>query len=132
MSVPCCSGSKYRASLIILITWLNPFRGGTNFSILSVNAIRPTLSLFFIADMARREQTSAASCLLSLFTVPKYDEPDISSRSIMVSSLSSTNFLTKGWPVRAVTFQSIERMSSPGWYSLTSSNSIPMPLNTLW
>ncbi len=34
--------------------------------------------------------------------------------------------------MRAVTFQSIERMSSPGWYSLTSSNSIPCPLKTLW
>src|SRR5712672_1716120 len=34
--------------------------------------------------------------------------------------------------MRAVTFQSMARMSSPGWYSRTSSNSIPWPLNTLW
>ena len=34
--------------------------------------------------------------------------------------------------MRAVTFQSMVRISSPGWYSRTSSNSIPCPLNTLW
>src|SRR6476619_2971130 len=32
--------------------------------------------------------------------------------------------------MRAVTFQSIDRTSSPGWYSRTSANSIPCPLNT--
>jgi hypothetical protein len=32
--------------------------------------------------------------------------------------------------MRAVTFQSIDRTSSPGWYSRTSENSIPCPLNT--
>src|SRR6185295_3809687 len=31
--------------------------------------------------------------------------------------------------MRAVTFQSIERMSSPARYSRTSTNSIPVPLN---
>src|SRR4029079_4845164 len=33
-------------------------------------------------------------------------------------------------PMRAVTFQSIDRTSSPGWYSRTSANSMPWPLNT--
>ena len=32
--------------------------------------------------------------------------------------------------MRAVTFQSMERTSSPGWYSRTSANSMPCPLNT--
>src|SRR5512141_446119 len=32
--------------------------------------------------------------------------------------------------MRAVTFQSMERTSSPGWYSRTSENSMPCPLNT--
>ena len=34
-----------------------------------------------------------------------------------------------GRPVRAVTFQSIARTSSPIWYGRTSSNSMPRPLN---
>src|SRR4051812_3285501 len=55
--------------------------------------------------------------------------------SITVSSRSSVNFFTYASPCtspsRAVTFQSIERTSSPGWYSRTSSKFIPRPLNTL-
>ena len=47
-----------------------------------------------------------------------------------VSSRSSTWRLTKGVPVRAVTFQSMVRTSSPGTYGRTSSNSMPRPLNT--
>src|SRR4051794_13652909 len=47
-----------------------------------------------------------------------------------VSSRSSTNRLTCGSPVRAVTFQSMVRTSSPGTYGRTSSNSMPRPLNT--
>ena len=47
-----------------------------------------------------------------------------------VSSRVSTNFLTKGRWERAVTFQSIVRISSPGTYSRTSENSIPCPLKT--
>src|SRR5262245_58160121 len=46
-----------------------------------------------------------------------------------VSSRCSTNFLTYGRPMRAVTFQSIARMSSPARYSRTSTNSRPVPLN---
>ena len=34
--------------------------------------------------------------------------------------------------MRAVTFQSMVRTSSPGWYSRTSANSIPRPLKTEW
>ena len=34
--------------------------------------------------------------------------------------------------MRAVTFQSIVRTSSPGWYWRTSMNSMPRPLNTEW
>src|SRR5439155_22965540 len=37
-----------------------------------------------------------------------------------------------GEPMRAVTFQSMERTSSPGWYSRTSSNDRPVPLKTEW
>ena len=34
--------------------------------------------------------------------------------------------------MRAVTFQSIVRTSSPGRYSRTSANSMPRPLKTAW
>ena len=34
--------------------------------------------------------------------------------------------------MRAVTFQSMSRMSSPGWYWRTSENAMPRPLNTEW
>ena len=64
--------------------------------------------------------------------LPKRCEPLMSTSSMTVSSRSSTNFLMNGWPMRAVTFQSIARMSSPGTYSRTSSNSMPWPLKTLW
>ena len=50
----------------------------------------------------------------------------------MVSSRSSRSFLMNGVPVRAVTFQSISRTSSPGEYSRTSSKSMPRPLKTEW
>ena len=46
-------------------------------------------------------------------------------------SRSSWCCRTKGVCMRAVTFQSIVRISSPGWYSRTSSNSMPRPRNTL-
>ena len=49
-----------------------------------------------------------------------------------VSLRSSSNTLTNGWLNRAETFQSMERMSSPSWYSRTSLNAIPRPLNTEW
>ena len=34
--------------------------------------------------------------------------------------------------MRAVTFQSMERMSSPGLYGRTSANAMPRPLKTEW
>ena len=90
------------------------------------------MSLFLIALKARMDATSAASSRLLDSTLPKFPEALTSTTSITVSSRSSVNFLTKGAFIRAVTFQSIERISSPGWYSRTSSKFIPRPLNTLW
>src|SRR5213075_3102621 len=49
----------------------------------------------------------------------------------MLSSRSSRYFLMYGAFMRAVTFQSMARMSSPGSYSRTSSKSSPEPRNTL-
>ena len=72
----------------------------------------------------------AASRLVPL-TVPNFIEGERSSSRISVSSRSSTKRLMKGRPWRAVTFQSIERISSPTWYSRTSSNSMPRPRKAL-
>src|SRR3989449_8005810 len=49
----------------------------------------------------------------------------------MLSSRSSRYFLTYGAFIRAVTFQSMVRISSPGSYSRTSSKSRPKPRKTL-
>jgi len=49
-SVPCPSGLVYKASRMILSTWLVPFREGMNISTLSVKAIKPTRSLFLMAE----------------------------------------------------------------------------------
>ena len=45
--------------------------------------------------------------------VPNAPDRLRSTMSITVSSRSSTYFLMKGWPMRAVTFQSMARTSSP-------------------
>ena len=45
-------------------------------------------------------------------------------------SRSSTNCFTHGVPMRAVTFQSIRRTSSPSTYSRASANSMPAPRKT--
>ena len=63
-------------------------------------------------------------------TLPNCPEALTSTTSITVNSRSSLNFLMNGCPNRAVTFQSMERTSSPGRYSRTSSNSMPRPLKT--
>ena len=72
------------------------------------------------ARLASSAEISAARSFLNCAPPPKFSEPLTSTASMTVSSRSSTNFLMKGWPMRAVTFQSIARMSSPGTYSRTS------------
>jgi len=58
--------------------------------------------------------SSAASSRFSAPTVPKRIERDTSTTSSTVSSRSSTKRFTNGAPIRAVTFQSMSRTSSPG------------------
>ena len=74
----------------------------------------PTRSLFLIAENARSAHSSTAISSLNCLMDPKLPEEEASTTSMTVSSLSSTYFLTYGPPMRAVTFQSMERMSSPG------------------
>ena len=84
-----------------------------------------------MAEKASAAEASAAVARLKSRRLPKANERETSSRKSTVCSRSSTNFLTCRSPVREVTFQSTERMSSPGAYSRTSENSIPCPLKVL-
>src|SRR6202166_1732793 len=113
-------------------TWRRPFFGGRYRSMRSVTRSSPTLSLLRIAEKARTLASSAARSRLLKAAEPKFPEALISTSNRIVSSRSSVNFLTKGRPARAVTFQSMVRTSSPGLYSRTSSKSMPRPLNTEW
>src|ERR1700726_3737960 len=113
-------------------TWRRPFFGGRYRSIRSVTSSSPTLSLLRMAENARTLASSAARSRLLKAAEPKFPDALISTSRRMVSSRSSVNFLTKGRPARAVTFQSMVRTSSPGVYSRTSSKSMPRPLNTEW
>src|SRR5665213_3305444 len=83
-----------------------------------------------MAEKARTPATSAASSRFVRSAEPKFSDALTSTSNKMVSSRSSVNFFTKAWPVRAVTFQSMVRTSSPGTYSRTSSKSMPRPLKT--
>ena len=83
------------------------------FSTLSVIKIAPTLSLFDIAENSKTAAISIANSFLLFDPKPKVFEPDKSIINITVNSLSSSNTFTKGFPNRAVTFQSIVRTSSP-------------------
>src|SRR5262245_48263552 len=100
-------------------------------STLSVKATSPTRSLLLMALKARTAASSAATSRFCCNRVPNWPEALQSISSMTVSSRSSTKRLMNGWPMRAVTFQSMVRMSSPGWYSRTSSKAMPVPLKTL-
>ena len=102
-----------------------------NNSISSVKSIAPTLSLFFKAENANVAAISVIISFLSLLLVAKFSEPLTSIKSINVSSLSSSNTFIKGSLYLAVTFQSIDLISSPNSYFLTSLKVIPLPLKVL-
>ncbi len=61
----------------------------------------------------------------SASAVPKSTDGLRSSRNQAVSSRSSVYSRTYGASIRAVTFQSMYRTSSPGWYSRRSARSTP-------
>ncbi len=122
---------KVISSLIILKIWDFPFFGGINFSILSEKKITPILSLLFIAEKDNTAAISVATSLFNCVCVPKSELPLISISSITVISLSSSKTFTNGLLYLAVTFQSMDRTSSPGWYPLTSEKAIPFPLKAV-
>ena len=107
-------GLNWRISETSRRAWRRPLRGGTNFSTSSVKRHRPTRSPFCTAEKASSAAISAATSALVRVPEPKSVEAERSQSTITVSSRSSTNRLTWRWPVRAETFQSMARTSSPG------------------
>ena len=71
-----------------------PFFGGTKLSTSSVKMMRPTRSLFWIAENASTAASSAASSRFCRSREPKRPEADMSTSSITVISRSSVNSLT--------------------------------------
>ena len=71
-------------------------RGGKLFSIWSVNSVKPTLSLFLMADMARIAPSSATNSRLVWVVVPKLWEALRSTNKYIASSRSSRNSFTNG------------------------------------
>src|SRR6185503_2991366 len=63
---------------------------------------------------------------------PNSPEALMSTSRMTVISRSSTKIFTNGSFMRAETFQSMSRTSSPAWYWRTSEKAMPRPLNTDW
>ena len=70
--------------------WLRPFFGGMNFSIRSEKKMQPTLSLFSEAEKASTAAISVCRFFFRRSVVPNIREPLTSTKSIIVSSRSSS------------------------------------------
>ena len=71
--------------------------------------------------------TPSATSAFRRSAVPKRIDGEVSSTSQVTSTRSAWWTRTCGSPVRAVTFQSIRRTSSPGTYGRMSASSVPSP-----
>ena len=71
--------------------------------------------------------TPSATSALRRSAVPNCIETDVSSTSQVTSTRSARSTRTCGSLVRALTFQSMRRTSSPGTYGRTSASSEPWP-----
>ena len=114
------------------MTCFSPFFGGTRRSIRSVATMRPTRSPFRMALKASRAATSLATRSFGALRVPNCSLAERSTTSMTVISRSSTKTLTNASFILALTFQSMVRTSSPGWYGRTSRKASPCPLKLEW
>ena len=78
-------------------------------------------------EVADARATPSATSALRRSAVPKVIDGETSRSSHAVSARSGTWTRTCGMVVRAVTFQSIRRTSSPGSYGRTWASSVPPP-----
>ena len=80
------------------------------------------------AKLPTASETPSATSHFRRSAVPNVIDADVSSSSHVSTARSATLTRTCGSPVRAVTFQSIRRTSSPGAYGRTCASSVPSPV----
>ena len=73
--------------------------------------------------------TPSATSAFRRSAVPNAIDAEASNTSHVTSTRSASSTRTWVCPVRAVTFQSIRRTSSPGSYGRTWKSSLPTPAN---
>ena len=112
-------------------TWLRPLPGGIVSRTRPSKNSAPTRLPPRESSCATVAATSVSTRCLRRSIGPKSIEADVSSSSHAVTSRSSTYSRTWVMSVRAVTFQSMWRRSSPYWYSRRSATSTPVPRNTV-
>jgi hypothetical protein len=113
-SVPFRCGTCPSTSRTTRMTCFCPFLGGTSSSTTSVERMSPTRSLLEMALNEHSAATSAATWALGARRVPQRSLSETSTTTMTVISRSSTKTFTNGSSMRAETFQSMKRTSSPG------------------
>ncbi len=104
-----------------------PAAGGRRRSREPPNVTIPSRFPRWVARWPIATATPSATSALRRSAVPNVIDGETSSRSHAVRARSGTWTRTCGTAVRAVTFQSIRRMSSPGSYGRTWASSVPPP-----
>ena len=131
VTAPLVSGGDRSRLRVRASTWLRLLRGGSVSSSSLSNRIAPTWLPPRVRSRANVVASSHRTSSFGRSIGPKPIEGDRSSSSHAVSSRSSAYWRTNGVSIRAVTFQSMCRTSSPASYSRRSRKSIPSPRNTV-
>ena len=104
-----------------------PWRGRSTFGAPPPNATTPSRLPRRVATWPIASATPSATSALRRSAVPNVIEAETSSTSQAVSARSPTCTRTCGSCMRAVTFQSMWRTSSPGRYGRIIASSVPAP-----
>ena len=104
-----------------------PCRGGSVRGLASPNETTPSRLPRRVATWPIAIATPSATSALRRSAVPNRIEGDVSRTSQVTRTRSATCTRTCGSPVRAVTFQSIRRTSSPSAYGRICASSVPSP-----
>ena len=115
------------ASRSVASSAARPVRGSVRTSLRPPNVITPRRLPRCAERCAIAMETPSATSALRRSAVPNCMEGEESRRSQVVSARSGTWTRTWGWFIRAVTFQSIRRTSSPASYGRTCASSVPPP-----
>ena len=131
VTAPFVAGGGRRRLRVSASTWFRLLRGGSVSSSSLSNRIAPTRLPPLVRSRAKVVASSHRTSSFGRSIGPKPIEGDRSSSSHAVSSRSSAYWRTNGVSIRAVTFQSMCRTSSPGSYSRRSRKSMPAPRKTV-